>query len=127
MALGPRIAKSKSPLAAVGSLMRMPSIITKVWPVLAPRMRTLAVAPGPPDSEISTPGTLRSASTSEPGLVACNVVLLTTLMALPVLPIGSGVRSAVTTSSGNCWTVSALAGVSMDNSATQATDAPVRT
>ena len=69
MALGANIAKSKSPLAAVGSLIRMPSIITRVWPVSAPRSRMFVVEPGPPLSEISRPGTVRKTSTSEPGLL----------------------------------------------------------
>jgi hypothetical protein len=102
IALGANIAKSKSPLAAVGSLMRMPSIITRVWPVLAPRSRIFVVEPGPPDSVMSSPGTVRKASTSEPGLLVASVSLLTTLTALPVRLIGSGVRSGVTTSSEDC-------------------------
>src|SRR3977135_3624747 len=102
MALGANIAKSKSPLAAVGSLIRMPSIMTSVWPVLAPRRRILVVEPGPPVSVISSPGTVRSASTSEPGLLVARVSLLTTLIALPVRLSGSGVLLGVTTSSEGC-------------------------
>src|SRR6266567_3448267 len=102
MALGANIAKSKSPLAAVGSLIRMPSIMTSVWPVLAPRRRILVVEPGPPVSVISSPGTVRSASTSEPGLLVASVSLLTTLIALPIRLSGSGVLLGVTTSSEGC-------------------------
>src|SRR5258708_2419961 len=102
MALGANNAKSKSPLAAVGSLIRMPSIMTSVWPVLAPRRRILVVEPGPPVSVISSPGTVRSASTSEPGLLVASVSLLTTLIALPIRLSGSGVLLGVTTSSEDC-------------------------
>ena len=80
----------------------MPSIITSVWPVLAPRSRTLVVEPGPPLSLMSRPGTVRNASTSEPGLLVASVSPLTTLIELPVRLIGSGSRSAVTTTSGGC-------------------------
>jgi len=76
--------------------------MTSVWPVLAPRTRILVVEPGPPVSVISSPGTVRSASTSEPGLLVARVSLLTTLIALPVRLSGSGVLLGVTTSSEGC-------------------------
>ena len=78
----------------------MPSIITSVWPVLAPRSRMFVVEPGPPLSEMSRPGTVLKASTSEPGLLVASVSPLTTLIELPVRLIGSGSLSAVTTISG---------------------------
>jgi hypothetical protein len=99
MALGANMAKSKSPLAAVGSLIRIPSIITSVWPVLAPRSRMFVVEPGPPLSLMSRPGTVLKASTSEPGLLVASVSPLTTLIELPVRLMGSGSLSAVTTTS----------------------------
>ena len=77
----------------------MPSIITKVWPVLAPRSRMFVVEPGPPLSVTSTPGTVRNTSTSDPGLLVASVSPLITPIELPVRLMGSGSLSAVTTTS----------------------------
>ena len=77
-------AKLKSPAAPLGSLTRMPSISTSVWPVLAPRSITPVVPAGPPACVTVSPGTERSASVREAGLLVASVSPLMTLMALPV-------------------------------------------
>jgi hypothetical protein len=59
---GATSARSTAP--RVGLFARTPSTSTCTWLGLAPRMLTLVVLPNEPERRISTPGTLRSASST---------------------------------------------------------------
>ena len=67
-------------------------------------------------------GTVRSASTSEAGLLVAMVSLETTLIELPVWLSGTGVRSAVTTISGRRAADCARAALSLAQAARTAAE-----
>jgi len=135
---GPRISSSRPRLAAVKvsnrasllaarSLKAMPSMKTRVWLASAPRMRTCACVPAPPDCATATPGArrMRSIASVVPRTSiasASNVV-----MEAGASCSGTGVRAAVTTMSASCgagagagtgaiWTAAAMMVVSNEKS-----------
>ena len=55
---------ARSAWPSVGLFTRTPSTSTCTWLALAPRMLMLVVLPKAPERRISTPGTLRSASST---------------------------------------------------------------
>jgi hypothetical protein len=55
---------ARSTVPRVGLFTRTPSIRTCTWFGLAPRILILVVLPNDPERRISTPGTLRSASST---------------------------------------------------------------
>ena len=55
--------KLNNPPGSEGSFSGMPSRKTRVWLELVPRVKALALAPGPPDWTMRMPGPADSAST----------------------------------------------------------------